>query len=119
MQGFLHDAQDPGIFRAMDPDDARRVKPQAGKPWRIAIGMACRPKEKAILLARNLSRYHCRKGCHGGDKFALDPARAKFMKRAKLKAASRQGGVQRRLCQRQNAHWNFKAMALQRADLQL
>ena len=30
MQGFLHDAQDLGLLRAIDPDDAGRIEAQAG-----------------------------------------------------------------------------------------
>jgi len=118
MQSFLHDAQDLSIFRAFDPNDAGRIKAQAGQPRRIAIGPACRPEEKAIVLAQNFRRNYCRKGCHGGRKFALKPLSTKLMERAKLKAASWQGSVQPLACKRQNPPRHFQTMAFEGADLQ-
>ncbi len=119
MQGFLHDAQDFGILRAFDPDDARRIEAQAGQAWCIAIGLAFRPEEEAIVFAQNFRRDRCRKGCHGRRQFAFQAARAKFVERAKCKAAARQGCVQPRVRERQNAKAaHLQTVAFERADLQ-
>ncbi len=70
------------------------------------------------MLAQNLGRNHCCEGCHRGRQFALKPAGTKFMERAKLKAASRQGSIQRRARKRQNACARLQTMAFEGADLQ-
>ena len=119
MQGLLHHAQNLSILRAIDPDDARGVEAKAGQGWRIAIGKACRPKQKSILAAQNLSRDKCRKSCHGGRQLALKPASAKFMERAELQALSRQRSIQPMAGQRQNARVSgrLQTMAFKSTDL--
>ena len=43
VQSLFHDAQDLGILRTVDPDDAGRIEAQAEEARRIAIGLARRP----------------------------------------------------------------------------
>jgi hypothetical protein len=64
MQGFLHDAQDLGLLRTVDPDDAGRIEAQAEEARRMAIGLTRRPQEKAIVFAQNVRRHNCREGGH-------------------------------------------------------
>ena len=94
MQGFLHDAQDLGLLRTVDPDDAGRIEAQAGQARRMAIGLTRRPQQKTIVLMQNFRRHNCREGGHGRRQFALQAACAKFVERAKGKTAARQAFVQ-------------------------
>jgi hypothetical protein len=94
MQGFLHDAQDFGLLRAFDPDDAGRIEAQAEEARRMAIGLTRCPQEKTIVLVQNFRRHRCREGGHGRRQFALQAACAKFVERAKRKPAPRQVFVQ-------------------------
>ncbi len=118
MQGFLHDAQDPGVLRAFDPNDAGRIEAQAGQARRIAIGLARRPEKKAIVRTQNFRRHRRRKGRHGRRQFAFQAACAKFVERAKCQAASRQRSIQPRVRERQNAGIRLQTVAFERADLQ-
>ena len=95
MQGFLHDAQDLGLLRTVDPDDAGRIEAQAEEARRMAIGLTRRPQEKTIVLAQNFRRHNCREGGHGRRQFALQAACAKFVERAKGKPTARQAAFRR------------------------
>jgi hypothetical protein len=44
MQGLFHDAQDLVVLPAIDPDDARGIKPEADEAGQIAVGAARSPK---------------------------------------------------------------------------
>jgi hypothetical protein len=70
------------------------------------------------LAAQNLSRGHCREGCHGGSQFALQPASAKFVECAKLQAALRQRSVQLPAGKWQYACRCLQTVAFEGADLQ-
>ncbi len=70
------------------------------------------------MRTQNLSRHRCREGGHRGREFAFKAARTKFMERAELKAASRQGSVQLPACKRQNPPRHFQMLAFEGADLQ-
>ncbi len=83
MQGFLHNAQDFGVLRAIHPDDAGEVEAQPCEARRVAIGAGCCPEEKATVLAQNACRYRCSERRHGWRQLALQAVRAKFVKRAK------------------------------------
>jgi hypothetical protein len=118
MQGFLHDAQDLGLLRTVDPDDAGRIEAQTRQARRIAIGLTRRPQQKAIVFAQDFRRHNRREGGHGRRQFALQAACTKFVERAKGKPAARQGSVQARVPERQNAGIGLQMVAFERADLQ-
>ncbi len=118
MQGFLHDAQDLGLIRAADPNDAGRIEAQAGQARRITVSLARRPEQEAIVRTQNFRRHGCRKGGHGRRQFAFQAACAKFVECAKCQAAPWQGRIQPRVRERQNARVRLQTVAFERADLQ-
>ncbi len=119
MQSLLHDAQNFVILPAFDPDDAERIEAEAEEAGRIAIGTVRSPQRISFPLSQNPGCHRCGESCHGGRKFSLQPIRSELVKRAKLQAAVREGGVQTAILKRQNliARARLQVMPLKGSDL--